>query len=565
MLLYDFVRSAEANPERALFVHARGALSYGAAAAAIARAIEPLRAIASAPGSRVLCLAEDTIPLALLLLAAGYAGVIPAAVSPLFSAEYVAGVARQIDARAVFTTPAFAERAAALGLPLACHDGRGPGGIDDDGAPAQPAPADLRLFGAGDADPRAIATLRRLAASVHPGDPFLLQPTAGSTGTPKLVWRPYEAFARYARFVGGEVGKLGAPAPLRMLAICSLTHAFAGHMFALAMRLGAELAVPRRIDTRASLAEVRALDPDLLPMTPRVLAAMVRQAQSRAEPRIFGPRARLLISAGGKGNAQSFERLRAEAVEVIEIYGSSEASIVAVTPLGGWRPGCAGVPVGDVELRFAADGELLVSSPGLALGYHGDPDRGGLVGGDGFYRSGDIGRLDEAGYLEVLGRKRDVFSTPEGSNIYPDRIEILLEALDGVDQALVLGDGKSFVTAHLVIRDPPPGEASAIDSAADAALYEQFGQALMALKSRLELIEQVVAFALYRRPFPDAVYRTVAGAKVARDRRAFAAGFAAIADRLYSRELAPDSPMLVPPKQRRFSDRVTRRQRRRTA
>ncbi|HEX8108582.1 MAG TPA: AMP-binding protein, partial [Kofleriaceae bacterium] len=435
----------------------------------------------------------------------------------------------------------------------------GPGGIDGDDAPAQPAPADLRLFGAGDADPRAARALRRLAASVGPGDPFLLQPTAGSTGTPKLVRRSYDAFARYARFVGDEVGKLGAPAPPRMLAIGSLTHAFAGHMFALAMRLGAELAVPRRIDTRASLAEVRALDPDLLPMTPRVLAALVRQAQSRAEPRIFGPRARLLISAGGKGNAQSFERLRAEAVEVIEIYGSSEASVVAVTPLGAWRPGCAGVPVGDVELRFAADGELLVRSPGLALGYHGDPDRGGLVGGDGFYRTGDIGRLDEVGYLEVLGRKRDVFSTPEGSNIYPDRIEILLEALDGVDQALVLGDGKSFVTAHLVVRDPPPGEPSLIDCDTDAALYERFGHALMALNGRLELIEQVVAFALYRRPFPDAVYRTVAGAKVARDRRAFAAAFAAIADRLYARELAGDSPMLVPPKQRRFLDRVASR------
>ncbi|HEY0481292.1 MAG TPA: class I adenylate-forming enzyme family protein [Kofleriaceae bacterium] len=562
-LLDYFARSAEARPDGALFVHGEGSITYGAAASAIARAIDQLRALALAPRSRVLCLAEDTIPLALFMLAAGYAGLIPTAVSPLFSAEYVTAVARQSDAAAVFTTPAFLEQAAALGLPLLCHDGRGPGGIDDHDVPAQSAPAAARLFGAGATDARAAQTLRRLAASVRLADPFVLQPTAGSTGTPKLVLRTFEAFTRYARFVGDELGKLGAEAPLRVLAICSLTHAFAGHMFTTAMRLGAELAVPRRIDTSASLAEVRALDPDVLPMTPRVLAALVRQAPPPGtEPRIFGPRARLVVSAGGKANAQSFERLRAQRVEVLEIYGSSEASVVAVTPLGAWRPGCAGVPVADVELRLDADGELLVRSPGLALGYHADPAGRELVGADGFYRTGDIGRIDPAGYLEILGRKRDVFSTPEGSNIYPDRIEILLESVERVEQAIALGDGKSFVTAHLVVRDPPPGAASWIDCAADAALYDQIGQALMALNDRLELVEQIVAFALYRRPFPEAAYRPVAGAKVARDRRAFVAAFAAIADRLYSHELAHDSPMLVPPKQRCFLDRVSRRRRR---
>jgi long-subunit acyl-CoA synthetase (AMP-forming) len=563
-LLDYFARSADLSPDRALFVYREGCLTYGAAAATIAHAVEQLLAVA--PRSRMLCLAEDTIPLALFMLAAGYAGVIPITVSPLFSADYVAAVARHSDARAMFTTPRFVEQAAALGLPVLCHSGRGPGGIDDADVPAHPPLGGARLFDAGDADPRATATLRRLALSARPADPFLLQPTAGSTGTPKLVLRTFDAFTRYARFVGDEVTKLGAEAPLRVLAICSLTHAFAGHMFAMALRLGAELAVPRRIDTRASIAEVRTLDPDVLPMTPRVLAALVRQAeQSDGEPRILGPRAKLVVSAGGKADAQSFQRLRAQRVEVLEIYGSSEASVVAVTPLGGWRPGCAGVPVADVELKIGADGELLVRSPGLALGYHADPDGRELVGGDGFYRTGDVGRIDDAGYLEILGRKRDVLNTPEGSNIYPDRVEIMLESLDRVEQALVLGDGESFLTAHLVIRVPPPGEEACIDCVTHAALYDRIGQALTGLNDRLELIEQIVAFALYRRPFPETVYRAVAGGKVSRDRRAFAAEFASIADRLYSRELADDSPMLVPPKQRHLVDRVASRRPRRSA
>jgi long-subunit acyl-CoA synthetase (AMP-forming) len=569
-LLESFARSAELSPDRPLFVYSGGKLTYGQAASAVARGVEQLRALGISRGSRVVCQAEDTIPLALFLLTAGYAGVIPTAISPLFSADYVTAVARQCEARAVFTTPSFARQAASLRLPVLCHAGRGPGGPggvdeddedDEDDGLAQPVPADARLFGAEASDPGAAATLRRLAAQVQLSDPFLLQPTAGSTGTPKLVLRTFRAFSRYARFVGDEVRKLDA-APLRVLAICSLTHALAGHMFAMAIRLGAELAVPRRIDTRASIAEVRALDPDVLPMTPRVLAALFRQAELREPaPRIFGPRARLVLSAGGKANAQSFERLRAQRVEVLEIYGSSEASVVAVTPLGAWRAGCAGVPVADVELKLAPDGELLVRSPGLALGYHADPEARELVGADGFYCTGDVGCLDQAGYLEILGRKRDVFSTPEGTNIYPDRIEIMLEALDRVEQAVVLGDGKSFVTAHLVVRDPPPGSTSCIDCAIDAALYDHVGKALQALNQQLELVEQVVAFALYRRPFPVAVYRPVAGAKIARDRRAFATELAAIADGLYSHDLPRESPMLVPPKERCFVERMAQRMR----
>jgi long-chain acyl-CoA synthetase len=561
-LLEYFARSAELSPDRPLFVYSGGRLTYGKAASAIARGVEQLRALGISRGSRVICQAEDTIPLALFMLTAAYAGVIPTAISPLFSSDYMAALARQCDARAVFTTPSFAEQAASLRLPVLCHAGRGPGGIDEDDGLAQPVPSDARLFGTEASYPGAAATLRRLAAQVQLSDPFLLQPTAGSTGTPKLVLRTFRAFSRYARFVGDEVLKLDAADPLRVLAICSLTHALAGHMFTMAMRLGAELAVPRRIDTRASIAEVRALDPDVLPMTPRVLAALFRQAELReTAPRIFGSRAKLVLSAGGKANAQSFERLRAQRVEVLEIYGSSEASVVAVTPLGAWRAECAGVPVADVELKLAPDGELLVRSPGLALGYHADPEERELVGADGFYCTGDVGCLDQAGYLEILGRKRDVFSTPEGTNIYPDRIEIMLESLDRVEQAVVLGDGKSFVTAHLVVRDPPPGSTSCIDCVIDAALYDHVGKALQALNQKLELVEQVVSFALYRRPFPVAVYRPVAGAKIARDRRAFATEFAAIVDWLYSRDLPRESPMLVPPKERCFLDRMPQRMR----
>ena len=389
-------------------------------------------------------------------------------------------------------------------------------------------------------------------------DAFLIQPTSGSSGRPKLVLRSHYGFSRYAQFVGDQARR-AFPRGYRprMLAVNALTHAFAGHMMTMALRLGLEIAVPTDIDIAVALHEVRELDPDVLPMTPRVLRSLARQHMNKDEPEsapLFGERARVLLSAGGKGDPQIFQQLVDGGMEVLEFYGSSEASIVALTPCGGWKKGCAGKPVPDVDFRFSRDREILVRSPGIMLGYYGDEELTSLVvDGEGFYHTGDLGSIDEGGYLRIDGRKRDLFNTPEGTNIYPERIEILIESLSYVKQAILVGDCLPYLTVHIVLNDHESNGLLDEEKAADA--YRSVGKDLSEINDDLETIEQIVAFALYGSPFESDVYQVVTAGKVRRDRPRFYHKYAKPIRRLYSHELHHRSEMLVPPKERRFRKR----------
>jgi hypothetical protein len=345
----------------------------------------------------------------------------------------------------------------------------------------------------------------RAARRVRPEDEFMVQPTSGSTGAPKLVRRSHRAFMRYAHYVGQELMPLDANP--RFLAVNALTHAFGMHMLATAMALGGELAVPRRLDTAASLEDVRALDPGILPMTPRVLRSLHAQAQERPA---FGPSARFLLTAGGRSDPALLRWVADQGIEVIEWYGSSEASLVALTPRGGRREGWAGRVVDDTSVQVAVDGELLVRSPGLMRGYHGDS---GGIGEDGYYRTGDLGELSADGFVRILGRKRDVFNTPEGSNVYPERIETMLEALPGVQQVMLVGDQRPFIAAFVV------GHLAAAD--------------LERINRHLESIERVHRVVHLADAFPTSVYAAAGSAKVRRNRAAFLNHYATQIARLY--------------------------------
>jgi len=529
-----FVDAVERWPDRSLFRRAAGeTVSYRAACRRVASTAARLEELGVGPGSRVVSYTDDTVQTAVLDLACCVAGVTPVPLSPGFSLDYLGRLCRQLDTGWVVTGPEAAGRVAGAGLAALCFTGAAAGGV-------RPLPLDPVVRFAD-----ALARVKAAAGRVGPGDLFMIQPTSGSTGTPKLVRRSHRGFARYAGFVGRE---LAGPEQHRFLAVAALTHAFGLHMLTTAVALGAELDVPSAIDTAAPLGEVRALDPTVLPMTPRLLRSLARQARELDGPgagsRVFGPSARFVLSAGGRSDPQLLGSLAAAGLEVVEWYGSSEASIVALTPRGAWRQGWAGRVLDDTAVRVAPDGELLVRSPGLLLGYHGDDvaTRAAFTA-DGFYRTGDLGELSGDGHLRILGRKRDVFNTPEGSNIYPERIETMLEALPAVDQVMLVGDGRPFLAAFVVVHPEVAAGVGAGPSAASAdgvidrrvrpQLYARFGRDLDDLNRRLEPIERVRRFVLLARPFPPAVYTITGPAKARRARPAFLETYAHRISRLY--------------------------------
>ena len=135
---------------------------------------------------------------------------------------------------------------------------------------------------------------------------------------------------------------------------------------------------------------------------------------------------------------------------LIERYGMSECGIICSNPLNGARvPGAVGLPLAGVELRIAAEsgapvergaaGMIEVRGPHVCAGYWRMPvETAAERRDDGYFRTGDIGRVDAAGYLHIVGRSKDLVITG-GLNVYPKEIELLLDAMPGVEESAVIG------------------------------------------------------------------------------------------------------------------------------
>jgi long-chain acyl-CoA synthetase len=165
---------------------------------------------------------------------------------------------------------------------------------------------------------------------------------------------------------------------------------------------------------------------------------------------------------------------------------------------------------------------------------------------DGYYHTGDLGEIDADRYLHLRGRKRDLFNSSEGTNIYPARIEEMIEGLPWVGQAFLVGDALPFITALIVPRDAPGG-AGVLDPEREAERYARARAGLAELNARLEGFERVRRFLLLAGPFDEAVYKTVGASKIRRDRKKLAERHAAEVARLYQADGDPRITVDVKP------------------
>jgi long-chain acyl-CoA synthetase len=140
-------------------------------------------------------------------------------------------------------------------------------------------------------------------------------------------------------------------------------------------------------------------------------------------------------------------------VPVYEIYGQTEnTAVCTLMPFDDVRIGTVGKPLEGVELRIAEDGEILTRSPAVFAGYFKDPDAtAATVDPDGWLHTGDVGTIDEQGFLTITDRKKDVIITAGGKNISPSEIENRLKVSPYVREAMVVGDRRKFLVALIGI------------------------------------------------------------------------------------------------------------------
>jgi long-chain acyl-CoA synthetase len=276
-----------------------------------------------------------------------------------------------------------------------------------------------------------------------------------------------------------------------------------------------------------------------LPWSTRLASAVADRLVFAKIRERLGGRLRFAVSGSAPLRADLAEFFYGVGLPLLEGYGLTEtAPVVSVTPLAAPRFGTVGPPLPNVEIAIAADGEILTRGPNLMRGYYNRPEETAAAVSGGWFRTGDIGSLDERGYLRITDRKKELLVTSGGKKIAPQPIEARLRADALIAEAVLVGDRRHFASALLLPDLAALGAALGID--ADGArtrldephVQRLFQRAIDAVNRDLAQFERVKKFALVPTEFTIAAGELTPTIKV--KRRIVEAKYRDLIERLYA-------------------------------
>ena len=184
----------------------------------------------------------------------------------------------------------------------------------------------------------------------------------------------------------------------------------------------------------------------------RIIDIIVNFLVRKKVKKQFGGKLKAFVSGGGALDKEIGEFLNAIGLPTLQGYGLTETSpVVSCNPIHKIKVETVGPPFKGNQVKIAEDGEILVKGENVMLGYWNQKEETEKVLKDGWLYTGDIGEIDAAdGYLKITDRKKDIIVSPGGDNISPAKIENQLLNFQEIDQCMVYGDGKSYLTALIV-------------------------------------------------------------------------------------------------------------------
>src|SRR5215210_646568 len=381
--------------------------------------------------------------------------------------------------------------------------------------------------------------------AVTPDDICLYIYTSGTTGPPKgclLSHANYraitDAVVDQSPLVEGDSTYLFLP----------LAHAFAILIQFATFELGATLAYWSR-DAKMIIADITQVNPSFFPSVPRMFEKIYTLATSNIEDKeqlrqavevgvkvrmmreageevpeelqaafdqaeeklfknvrgLFGTNMRECVTGAAPIASEILEFFYAAGVPVMEGYGMTETSTSATVnrPEGNnFRFGSVGKAQKDVELRIGDDGEVLIKGPNIFQGYYKNEDATKQTLEDGWLHTGDLGRLDEDGFLYITGRKKDIIITAGGKNITPANLENGLKQNRWISQAVVIGDRRPYLVA-LVTLDPDEAPVFAEQNGltleelpSSEAMRAEVQRAVDAVNAQVGRVEQIKKFVI---------------------------------------------------------------------
>lgn len=277
--------------------------------------------------------------------------------------------------------------------------------------------------------------------------------TSGSTGNPKGVCLGYQQINAVVDALVDATANQAVNRHLCVLPLSTLLENIAG-VYAPLLR-GATVLVPHlhrlgfigssEFEITSFVSAIARSQANSMILIPQLLDALLQACRGGwSVPQSL----RLIAVGGGKVSLQSLQEARAAGLPVFEGYGLSEcASVVSLNVPAADRPGSVGRPLPHARVRIEND-EILVGG-NTCLGYVGDT----TVTGNSEFQTGDLGHLDDDGFLFVNGRRKNILISSFGRNVSPEWVESEIGALPSVRQCAVFGDAKPFLVALLLVRD----------------------------------------------------------------------------------------------------------------
>lgn len=303
--------------------------------------------------------------------------------------------------------------------------------------------------------------LERRVSAVEPEDTAVLIYTSGSTGEPKGARIPHRCLLASAASIRQALGLRADDTTISFLPFC---HS-AERVFGLYTRIlcGMEAALVEDVGRLWDVAVDYA--PTVFGGLPRFyekIHAALGGADGASWEDFLGPRVRLATSGGATLPEAVTLGLRERGLTVLGAYGLTEHLCVAMNRPDRRDLAASGPPMPGTELRIAEDGEVLVRRGPLTFdGYHRRPEatREAFTDDGDWLRTGDLGELDDEGFLRITGRKKELLALSTGKMIAPAPVEAALAGDPAIARAVVFGEGRKFVSALIVPAHDGPGPA----------------------------------------------------------------------------------------------------------
>lgn len=410
--------------------------------------------------------------------------------------------------------------------------------------------------------------------------------TSGSTGTPKGCVLTHSNFVELSRNAAVAMKEVVEPGSSTLLFITT-AHVFARFISILGVHAGVK--VGHQADTKQLLPALGSFKPTFLLAVPRVFEKVYNSAEQKAaaggKEKIFlkgvdvaiahskaldagkvplglklqfalfdklvygklkqamGGRVRYAVSGSAPLGLRLGHFFRSLDVKILEGYGLTETTAPAtVNIVSKFKIGTVGTPLPGVGIKIADDGEVLVKGVDVFDGYWNKPDETAAVFTDEWFHTGDIGSLDDEGYLTITGRKKEIIVTAGGKNVAPAALEDPIRANPVVGQVVVVGDQKPFISA-LITLDPEmlpvwlnnngeAGDMSIADAARNPKVIAEVQRAIDLANAKVSRAESIRKFKILDIEFTEASGHLTP--KMSIKRHEIVKDFAPVIEELYS-------------------------------